>query len=346
MKFAFLVHPRDLNDVYKKYPILKFLPNNFVSYLLKKLSPIVVAKIHGLKSRKTGLPADGLLVSIGMTAEEMLADRDSAKKEVIKALKFSKKCGAKIMGLGALTSPVVGGGIDLVDKFGMLITNGNALTASMAVEGIEKLIGENKKSNQNFTVAVVGATGSIGSAISTLVAKNKLVNTLILMGRTEEKLVNLENAISADLSGAEARPHMRRSTELTCLSEADLVVVSTSASGAIIQGSFLKKDAIVYDITQPKNTSRAVAIERPDVTIIDGALVKLPDGVGYHFDSGLPDGVTFSCLAETMILAAEDTERNFSVGNVNINNIEVISNLAKVYNVVASPFLSWGKEIK
>ncbi len=42
--FAFLVHPRDINDVYRKYPFAKFLPEKLLLLGLKHFWPVVLLK--------------------------------------------------------------------------------------------------------------------------------------------------------------------------------------------------------------------------------------------------------------------------------------------------------------
>lgn len=340
IKFAFLIHPRNLDDVFRKYPFLKFFPEKFVNFFLRKSAPIIISKIDGLVSKKTGLRANGLLISVGMTAKEMLAHRDLAKIEVIQAVRLAKKMGAEIVGLGALTSPMVNGGKDLVGQYGIKVTNGNTLTVGMTMEGIRKALSLNSKDSQRLIFAVVGATGSTGSAISKLIARDNLADRLILIGRNTEKLTFLKKEIFNSFNLG-----VSISVSTTSLKDADVVIVATSASGAVISSDLLKKNAIVYDITQPRNTSEFIQKERPDVTVIDGALVKLPKGVGIDFDSGLPENVTFSCLSETMILAAENIPSDFSVGDVDIEKVDFIVSLANKYGIKIAPLMSWGKQI-
>ena len=57
---------------------------------------------------------------------------------------------------------------------------------------------------------------------------------------------------------------------------------------------------------------------RPDLSIIEGGRVALPDPTT-RFGAGnlqnLPDGVTLACLAETIILALEGERRDYGVGD-------------------------------
>ena len=52
--FAFLVHARDINDIYRKYPLLKIFPDRFVELFAEHMWPVVVSEATGLKSLKSG----------------------------------------------------------------------------------------------------------------------------------------------------------------------------------------------------------------------------------------------------------------------------------------------------
>lgn len=344
MEFAFLVHPRDLSDVFKKYPLLKFFPEKITRSLLKIISPIVISRVNGLVSLTTKLPVNGILVSIGMTADEMLKNRDVAKKEVIKAVEFSRKKGAKIVGLGALTSSVVNGGVDLVGKYEVDITNGNTLTVGMAMLGIRKAVAMKNIATRPI-FAVVGATGSVGSAISKLIAKDNLADKLLLIGRTPKNLVSLRDLMVSNYKNY-PDSKIAISTNLSDLKDVDVVVVATSADSALIQGVFLKKNAIVYDITQPRNTSEMIKIERPDILVVDGAIARLPEWVNYNFNLGLPKGTAFSCLAETMLLSTGESYVDSSVGDVDIEKVSIIMDSASRHGITLAPLTSWGEEIE
>ena len=45
-----------------------------------------------------------------------------------------------------------------------------------------------------------------------------------------------------------------------------------------------------------------MAVERPDVTVIDGGVAAIP-GIDLRGDIGLPRGLAYACLCETMLMA-------------------------------------------
>lgn len=326
--FAFLVHPRNINDVYRKYPFAKYLPENFLLPILRNFWPVVLSEVEGVKNND-GESVRGWIITLPLTAEQMLEDRILAKKKILDGVKLAEKMGAAIAGLGAFTSSLTDGGNDIVPLTKISITNGNALTAGVTVSAIEKIIKDLRKKNsrKKISLAVVGATGSIGSAVAKILALKIKSGSLVLIGRTPENIERLRNEIKEIGSAAK----ITVSADIKDIAECDIVIVSTSAKGAVIRQEHLKKNAIVYDISQPKNTSEEIKNERQDVKFIDGGLVKTPE-INYHFNFGIPKKTAFACLAETMILAAERIDGHFSLGKVGPEKIKKITALAAEYN--------------
>lgn len=336
--FAFLVHPRDIRDVWNKYPITRLIPKKVIMKLLPFVGPLNVGSIKGPISQKTGERVWGVVISVPLLAEQILVDREQAVVAVRKAIQFSKKLGAHYIGLGSLTSPVVDGGTLVADDVDVYITNGNALTVAMTIEGIRKVAITRLVTLRDSTVAIVGATGSIGSAVAQILANEDRPQKLVLIGRTKDNLISLHKKMGS-------LQNVQIATNLSLLAKADIVVVATSASGAIISPEMLKRDAIVYDITQPQNVSVDVQKKRPDVLIVDGGIVKLPDDVSVRVQMGLPQGTTFACLTETMLIAAENYKKNFSIGDVQLDQVTYISNVAEKYAFELAPLYSWGELI-
>lgn len=330
-RFAFLVHPRNIADVYRKYPFAKYLPENFLLPILRNFWPVVLSEVEGVKS-KDGNPVRGWIITLPLTAEQMLEDRVLARKKILDGVRLAEKMGAAIAGLGAFTSSITNGGSDIANLSKIFITNGNALTAGVAVSAVEKIMHDLRKKNprKRINLAVVGATGSIGGAVSKILASKGDFNSLILVGRTPENLEKLNEEIK-EIIHSRNIAKIKITADIKSVARADIVIVSTSAKGAIIKPEHLKKNAIVYDITQPRNTSTEIKEERKDVKFIEGGIISTP-GVNYHFNFGIPKEAAFACLAETMILAAEGANKHYSLGKVEPEKVREIVQLAQNYN--------------
>ena len=101
--------------------------------------------------------------------------------------------------------------------------------------------------------------------------------------------------------------------------DADLVLVLTSATEALIGPEHLKRGAVVLDDTQPRNTDPALAQERPDVLVIDGGVAAVP-GIRIRGDIGLPKGLAYACLCETMLMAFDDATDRHETGQARVDH--------------------------
>jgi len=323
-KFAFIGHPRNLRDATHKFFFLKFLPKPILLLFLKHMWPVRASEITGFKDLN-GKPVGGYFIVISTLPEQMLRDKKHVVKKIIQAIKLAEKRGANIVGLGALTSSVTDGGKDLVGKVNVNLTTGNTLTSCITFLDVQNIAKAKGIDLNNETIAIVGATGLIGSAVSRLIARAYTSN-LILVGRTMSHIESLKKEISEIRKDGS----VDITDSLDKIAFAGVVIVATSASSALINSKHLKNGAIVYDITQPRNVSSEVIKERNDLTMIDGGLVKIPDA-RINFNVGLPKGIFFGCLTETMILSAEKEFDKLSLGRIDLAGVDFIHNKFNKY---------------
>ncbi|MBI3335466.1 MAG: hypothetical protein HY001_03120 [Candidatus Portnoybacteria bacterium] len=325
--FAFLVHPRNIHDVYKKYPILRHFPIRFTEGFLRFFWPVTVAKIKGPYSLKTGRMTAGILISIPLTAQQILENKTEALKHVSRACHLAQKLGVRVIGLGAFTSSISEGGLLLRKKVKANLTNGNSLTVANSIISIEYLIKERNLESKKIHIAVVGATGSIGAAISQLLLIHGFFH-LILIGNTPLHVQELRERFQT--FGAVKDGNVSFTTNLEEISKADIIIMAVSKENIINDSALLKRGVVIYDISQPKGINRDILKGRNDVILFDGGLTKTPE-INFPIDVGFPPEVTFSCLAETMLLAAEKIQDDF-IGKVDLMHAEKIMSLAKKYN--------------
>ena len=81
---------------------------------------------------------------------------------------------------------------------------------------------------------------------------------------------------------------MRSSRDLADVRDAGLVVLLTSATGALVRSEHLAEGTVVIDDTQPYNTAPALPCRRPDVLVLDGGVVTTPGIVRRGGNLGLP----------------------------------------------------------
>jgi predicted amino acid dehydrogenase len=181
------------------------------------------------------------------------------------------------------------------------------------------------------TAVVVGATGSIGAACVQLIAER--VRTVICIARNETRLRTFVEGLAPQV-----RCELRYSLDLAAaLREADLVLTATSSTQDVIEPEALRPGAVVCELSLPHDVSRRVAVERPDVLVIEGGNMRIPGAFraervrepGTDFDLALSPGTALACMSETMVLALEGRAESFTLGRgVDLDKVREIDELA------------------
>lgn len=321
-KFAFMLHPLEVSDVARKFFFTRYLPPFLVEQGLRLLPPVKTAHITGIRSPYN--EAEGYFVSCPLTTRQMLTLPETyVQNRIIQAGKLAERLGAKILGLGAMTSVVGDAGITVARNLNIAVTTGNSYTVATAVEGLLLAACLMEINVREANVVVVGATGSIGAVCARLLARE--ASSLTLVGRRLEKLKEL-----GELIFAETGLKVKLATNAhEVLPSADIVLTVTSAVSAVIGPEDLKPGAVVCDVARPRDVSKRVAEKRDDVLVIEGGVVEVPGEVDFHFNFGYPPRTALACMAETMILTLERRYENYTLGReITLAQVEEIKRLA------------------
>lgn len=343
-KFAFLVHPRKTakEDMAKVFKPLGWLPESFLQKIILRFPPFAFKSIIKNNRKKETI---GWIITIPMTGNQLMSPstRRLALKKIIEGVEKAKDLGASIVGLGALTAPATHGGKDIVDKIpGIKITNGNALTAYITIKSIQEIAKRKNIDISNEEIAIVGATGSVGSAVSMHLAKNG--NKVLLIGRSDIKL----NALAEKIFDIAPLANISLSKDVSDIKRAKVVIILTSCTGEepLIHSDWYAENALVYDDTQPRETTKELSKLRPDILIVDGGVVNT-EGIDYGIDIGFGSGrsLAYACLTETVNMALDNRIKN-RVGNVEYDwVIEEGDAFEKRESLSIAPYTSFGKTI-
>jgi predicted amino acid dehydrogenase len=338
---AFIVHLRRIEDIAYVLPFPKFV----VSKLLRRPLLWLFRNLRGrwgfmVRSRfRINDETEGFIVLMWMTGEQMIKENHWVKKRILDTVLYAQdKLRCKVIGLGALTASVTSAGKWLTErpeiKPDTIITHGDSYAVALTLEALENLARKRDVELSKSVVAIVGATGIIGEALSRALASK--VAELILIGRRMNRLKEL---------AAELRGNIKASTEITEAKRADIVVTATSWPGALISGEHLKENAVVYEVSQPRNVSKKITVERPDVLVVDGAYARVPENIKFWWMS-LPEHSTFGCMAETIIeTIANGAVVGHRVGRIDLEFVREISELGKRYGFTHAEFTSFNRKI-
>jgi fatty aldehyde-generating acyl-ACP reductase len=269
-------------------------------------------------SSLTGATIEGSYID-SCFVPEMLSRFKTAKRKVLNAMELAQKTGLQITALGGFTSIIF-------ENFNLLreqqvrattldwsrFTTGNTHTAWVIARQVEENAPTLGIDLSRSRVAVVGATGDIGSAVCRWLAESTRVAELLLVARQQGPLEELRDSL----------PGASRILPLDlALAEADVVVwVASLPKTLTIDEGTLRRPCLMVDGGYPKNLDSRFS--HPDIHVLKGGIVEFHTDIGWQMmeaaDMERPQRQLFACFAEAMLLEFEGWHTNFSWGRNNI----------------------------
>ncbi|MGZ5409403.1 MAG: dehydrogenase, partial [Aeromicrobium sp.] len=306
-RFAFVIHPlsqKFFESVEPLGTIARVSPPMMMDVVEKALAyapPFIYSHVTGIRS-PTGAEAEGWLITVGGTPKELMAHSpEFTYGRLLAAAETAQKLGAQVMGLGAFTKVVGDAGVTVAKKAPLPITTGNSYSASGALWAAHEalvqlgLVEFSDSGRIKGKAMVVGATGAIGSVCAKLLALSS--DDLWLVSPESAKLLALKHDI--ERSKPRAKIHIA-ATPNGHLGDMDLIVTATSGAGKrVLDIMEVKPGCVITDVARPLDLSAEDVARRPDVLVIESGEIELPGDVKMR-DIGLPKGVAYACMAETV----------------------------------------------
>lgn len=329
--FCFVIHPLSFEDVVRYEPGAAGKGKPLVAKILEWMPSYAAAHVTGIRA-PDGRETEGWFVAAPLLPSQMLEfPRDDVYARILAAIEVGAQLGARVAGLGAFTGVVGDGGLTVAQRSPIPVTTGNSLTIAAGVRSLFRAADEMEIDSASSTAVVVGATGSIGAACVELIAAR--VRRVICVARNETRLrafvadlaprVACELSYSVDLAGA--------------VRSADMILTATSSTQDVIHAGDLRPGAVVCELSLPHDVSRRIALERPDVLVVEGGNMRVPGAFraervrepGTDFDLALAPGTALACMSETMVLALEGRCESYTLGRgIDLAKVREIDALA------------------
>ena len=341
--FAFIFHPIKFDDIFFGLgtpPVLnalvKAFPRSTVKSFFRNVPPFSLFQVKKICSL-IGNEVDGDGIVLPLLPDQFVSEPETLiLDKIVAAGKLAEKRGASIIGLAGFTSIIGNEGHEVSEQLSIAVTSGNTFTASLATRGLLKASRIMGIRLEEASIAVIGATGDIGSACATILAD--LAPNMILAARNEERLEEFAKKL---------RKEKRVNVEVTkypkdAARKADLILTATSAITTIIEPKHLKPGAVLCDVALPANIAKEVSLLRDDILVFEGGLARIPfpeRARGKNWHRLFPGGIIHGCLGETIILALEGRLEDFSVGRGNITKakIDEIERLSRKHGFELAP---------
>ena len=251
---------------------------------------------------------------------DMLSRFKTARRKVLNAMELAQKNNITITALGGFTSIIF-------ENFNLLqqqqvrsttlqwqrFTTGNTHTAWVICQQVEANAPQIGIQLDKASVAIIGATGDIGSGVCRWLSQRTDVSELLLVARKLQPLQDLQDELSVssrimDLADA--------------LSQADIVIwVASLPQNLDIDLTRIRRPCLMIDGGYPKNLSTKATSE--GIHILKGGIVEFWNDIGWEIMKAAamdkPQRQMFACFAEAMILDFEDSHTNFSWGRNSIS---------------------------
>lgn len=340
-RFAFVLHYVDLNLLYEDFFWLKGIPPGVLKRCVWRLPPCRYMRIGPIHS-VSGAFTTGIGIICPFLPEHFVTlHPDTVLRKIVRSVEMGEMFGASIVGLGGFNSVFGNEGEEVARQVNISVTSGNTYTAGLAIQGILRAAQLMERNLRTSRLAIIGATGDIGSICTRVLSKQ--VGEIVLVARRENRLADLASEIQRSTAAlVKISQHVSEAVE-----GADLVLNVASAVTTIIEPQNLKSGAIICDVAYPAGVIRDIWRFRNDVLAFEGGMATWTCHSETPFDNHRkklekfnPPGTIHGCLAETVLLALDGRCTNYSIGRGKIteDKIQEMLQIAEKHGFALAPF--------
>jgi predicted amino acid dehydrogenase len=192
------------------------------------------------------------------------------------------------------------------------LTSGNALTVGMGVRALTAAAEDAGIDLQEATLGVVGATGNIAQAYALMMARK--VRRMVLI--TRQGASRRCRPLLQQLRELAPWIEFEVSESMEALRSCSLIVSASNSAEPVIYSQHLgPQNTVICDISLPPDVAGEVKLNRKDVVVLKGGVVRLPCDPDLMIP-GVPlaPGHVFACMAETLLMGLEGIQDHGSYG--------------------------------
>ncbi len=337
--FFFLIHPRDMNDIYQSMPIVqkarRWLPEWLLVRLLS-LSPCYAIADIGSKQ---GLR--GLVISTTQLPIVLFSNPKRARAILARAFNFmrklvSRKCYVALGGWWPIATDSGRECRQLLDENDRIqVTSGHCATIVSLYWTIKQISEIGGISLSEIDVLIVGV-GRMGGGLARYL--NGKIRRIGLMDRNLNRAKEVEENLMATSSRSiiERLPVVDDTFISTLRNHARtyrIIICTTSNYGFLVKETEIPGNCIIIDDSRPEAFPRILDLQR-HIAVIEGGLIRI-DGiqVSRDFGFGETDDV-FGCLAEAFLLTLDSGNKlPPSIGEVDQKELNQMLEFCRTHGI-------------
>lgn len=267
--------------------------------------------------------------------------KELRKKQLFPALRLAKQCGLNMVALGASTPYACNYGKLPRPTDDPYITTGHAATAAMLKKWAIYACQQTDLEFSNIKLAVFGAAGRLGKAVSRYIGYGALPREIILIDLPDK--LNLLKELAAEIQTQNPQQKLKVSVlgldTAKPLPKFDGAVLVSNNTVPYLNADNLRKARFWIDDSHPRAASlEAEEATRQDTLYIE-CYVSGPAGLDTDAPFNLPTtNDCYTCFAEGYLAWKEGITSDYVIGIPEVSKIAEVASLLEKYNFNIGPF--------
>lgn len=265
--------------------------------------------------------------------------KELRKKQLFPALRLAKECGLNMVALGASTPYACNYGKLPRSVDGPNITTGHAATAAMLKKWASYASEQTNLEFNSIKLAVFGAAGRLGKAVSRYLAFEDTPRELVLIDLPDK--VNLLKELAKEIHTY--NKHINISImgldKNKSLPDFDGAVLVSNNTVPFLAAEHLRKAKFWIDDSHPRAASVEAEQATRNETLYIECYASAPDGVDTDFPFNLPStNDCYTCFAEGYLAWKEKIDHDYVTGIPEVSKISKVASLLQKYKFDVGPF--------
>ncbi|MBD3343429.1 MAG: hypothetical protein GF401_00030 [Chitinivibrionales bacterium] len=341
-KVAFVLHP-DLDLVIRNAKAVKpgkEIREELILKMFEWLPPFKHMDCDSLSlDGEHSVP--GAFYIVPFLPEMETVKKDDIVKKIDQGLGLAKSQGCTVAAMAGFTSIMIQGlEKDLAKKHDIRITSGNTLTSAIVIHSVEEIAEKCAVDFQDATVAIIGASGDIGSGCFLYFAERagKMILTARGLAPLNEFVNKYRGFFDCEIEVTDDNRY--------AADRADIIILATSSYTTIFDLQDFRPRKIVCDASVPPNVQADPAALRDDIFVYHGGIAVLPFHLNHGLNIGLAKGNHLhGCQTEGLLNALHpDLPCSIGRGNITARRISKFLRLMEKYPSLGVAFSIGNKE--
>jgi len=170
------------------------------------------------------------------------------------------------------------------------------------------------------------------NSIAEQLSASEIYNEWALFNDDSEQ--SYQELVSRLCDGLKEKAPITITSDMNTLRQANLILTCSNAPTPIVYANMLgEHKTVICDVSVPQDVDDSVAYELDNVELIRGGLVRLPKNpdILWLGNQCLGSGVSYACMAETMLLGLEGQKEHGSYGKISKYEVKRILEIADIH---------------